>query len=191
MTSGYGTSASRLPRWRTAEDRQNRPRHDRLEGKHHERAEKQRRCEQRHDAAPDPRQPGCRKDCSVRAPWFRPCCRGGAHRPHTTVGLSGGGLIWAGRWKWHRSRRPPFLALSDSRTLQGSLVPALAGRSPTYIARQLFDLQVGVRQGAMSGFMRPVLADLSPVDMLNIAAYVATLTPPPLPPVSPMQTASR
>jgi cytochrome c553 len=73
----------------------------------------------------------------------------------------------------------------------GSLVPALAGRSPTYIARQLFDFQVGVRQGAMSGFMRPVLADLSPVDMLNISAYIATLVPPPVPAASVTQTASR
>ena len=43
----------------------------------------------------------------------------------------------------------------------------------------------------MSGFMRPVLADLGPVDMLNIAAYVATLVPPPLPSPSSLQTASR
>ena len=77
------------------------------------------------------------------------------------------------------------------RVKMGSLVPSLAGRSPTYIARQLFDLQSGVRQGAMSGFMRPVLADLGPVDMLNIAVYVATLVPPPVPAASTMQTASR
>ena len=77
------------------------------------------------------------------------------------------------------------------RVKEGFLVPSLAGRSPTYIARQLFDLQAGVRRGAMSGFMRPVLADLGPVDMLNIAAYVATLVPPPVPSTSTMQTASR
>jgi cytochrome c553 len=77
------------------------------------------------------------------------------------------------------------------RVKEGSLAPSLAGRSPTDIARQLFDLQAGVRRGAMSGFMRPVLADLSPVDILSIAAYVATLVPPPLPSPSTMQTASR
>ena len=72
---------------------------------------------------------------------------------------------------------------------EGFLVPALAGRSPSYIVRQLFDLQIGVRRGMMSGFMVPVLADLSAVDMLNIGAYVASLAPP-VPQARPFQLTS-
>ena len=72
----------------------------------------------------------------------------------------------------------------------GPLAPPLAGRSPSYIVRQLFDLKVGTRQGVMSRFMRPVITDLSPLDMLNIAAYVSSLTPPPRDAIS-MQSASR
>jgi cytochrome c553 len=72
----------------------------------------------------------------------------------------------------------------------GPLAPPLAGRSPSYIVRQLFDLKAGTRRGVMSRFMRPVLADLSTLDMLNIAAYVSSLAPPPRESIS-MQSASR
>jgi cytochrome c553 len=72
----------------------------------------------------------------------------------------------------------------------GPLAPPLAGRSPSYIVRQLFDLKIGTRRGALSPFMRPVLADLTTHDMLNIAAYVASLTPPAPEPIN-TQTASR
>jgi cytochrome c553 len=72
----------------------------------------------------------------------------------------------------------------------GLLAPPLAGRSPTYLVRQLYELKIGTRRGVMSRFMRPVVADLSTLDMLYIAAYVGSLTPPPQEPVS-MQSASR
>ena len=72
----------------------------------------------------------------------------------------------------------------------GPLAPPLAGRSPSYIVRQLFDLKVGTRRGVMSRFMRPVVADLSTLDMLNIAAYVSSLAPPPRESIT-MQSASR
>jgi len=77
-------------------------------------------------------------------------------------------------------------------TSQGPLAPPLAGRSPSYVVRQLFDLRSGVRRGTMSGFMVPVLADLSAADMLSISAYVASLAPP-APPLrlTSVQTASR
>ncbi len=72
----------------------------------------------------------------------------------------------------------------------GRLAPPLAGRSPTYLVRQLYELKIGTRRGVMSRFMRPVVADLSTLDMLNIAAYVGSLAPPPRESVS-MQSASR
>jgi cytochrome c553 len=58
------------------------------------------------------------------------------------------------------------------------------------MVRQLFELKIGSRRGVMSRFMRPVVADLTTLDMLNIAAYVASLPPPPRESTS-MQSASR
>ena len=56
-------------------------------------------------------------------------------------------------------------------------VPPLAGRSPSYTARQLFDFQSGARQGAWSGLMEGVVANLTLDDLVAIAAYTASRTP--------------
>lgn len=54
------------------------------------------------------------------------------------------------------------------------IVPAIAGRSATYIFRQLYDVQQGTR---ISPTMNTVVAKLSVEDMVNITAYVASLKP--------------
>lgn len=56
-------------------------------------------------------------------------------------------------------------------------VPALAGRSPSYIVRQMFDIKAGTRNGATAQLMKPVVANLDHRDMLAIAAYLASLSP--------------
>jgi cytochrome c553 len=56
-------------------------------------------------------------------------------------------------------------------------VPALAGRSPSYIVRQLYDMQHGTRAGPWSELMKPVVAGLSAEDLVAIAAYTASLVP--------------
>jgi cytochrome c553 len=56
-------------------------------------------------------------------------------------------------------------------------VPTLAGRSPSYIARQLYDMQHGNRNGAWTPLMAPVLANLRPDDLLTAAAYLTSLPP--------------
>lgn len=56
-------------------------------------------------------------------------------------------------------------------------VPALAGRSPSYMARQLYDLQQGNRDGAWSGLMDRAVRGLSVEDIVNIVAYTASLDP--------------
>ena len=53
-------------------------------------------------------------------------------------------------------------------------VPGIAGRSPSYMVRQLYDMQQGVRKGVWSDLMKPVVANLSNADMLAIAAYTAS-----------------
>jgi len=56
-------------------------------------------------------------------------------------------------------------------------VPGLAGRSPSYQVRQLYDMQAGTRRGEWTDLMKAVVARLTPEDMLAIAAYTSSRTP--------------
>ncbi|HEY1875909.1 MAG TPA: c-type cytochrome [Rhizomicrobium sp.] len=60
-------------------------------------------------------------------------------------------------------------------TGSGSIAPGIAGRSPSYLARQLYDFQQGTRHGTLSAPMRQVAAGLSGTDMVNLTAYLASL----------------
>jgi len=66
---------------------------------------------------------------------------------------------------------PDLMGLTDA--------PGIAGRSPSYLARQLFDFQQGTRKGAFAALMQPTVANLTSRDFIAIAAYVASLAPPP------------
>lgn len=56
-------------------------------------------------------------------------------------------------------------------------VPALAGRSPSYLMRQMYDMQQGFRKGTWTELMKPVVVNLTADDMMNIVAYTASLAP--------------
>jgi len=56
-------------------------------------------------------------------------------------------------------------------------VPRIAGLSPVYIARQLYNFQSGQSAGPMSGLMKKVVVNLTDDDILVISAYVASQTP--------------
>jgi cytochrome c553 len=56
-------------------------------------------------------------------------------------------------------------------------IPGIAGRSPSYLIRQLYDFRAGVRAGAASALMKPVVEKLSMDDMISLAAYAASLNP--------------
>ncbi len=53
-------------------------------------------------------------------------------------------------------------------------VPGLAGRSPSYLARQMYDMKADARKGEWSALMKPVVAKLTDEDFVNISAYVAS-----------------
>jgi cytochrome c553 len=53
-------------------------------------------------------------------------------------------------------------------------VPGIAGRSPSYVVRQLFDMQKGSRSGLWSDLMKPVVAKLNTEDLLAVGAYLAS-----------------
>lgn len=56
-------------------------------------------------------------------------------------------------------------------------VPGIAGRSPSYIMRQLYDLRRGARAGPWSPLMAQVVANLSEEDRVAIVAYLTSRTP--------------
>jgi cytochrome c553 len=56
-------------------------------------------------------------------------------------------------------------------------VPGIAGRSPSYLVRQLYDFQQHARVGSMGALMAPVVEKLSHDDMIALAAYVTSLKP--------------
>jgi cytochrome c553 len=79
-------------------------------------------------------------------------------------------------------------ALAKSRALDCSVchgtdlqgvgpVPGIAGRSPSYLARQMFDMQAGARHGEWADLMKPIVAKLTEEDLVNIVAYVSSRMP--------------
>jgi cytochrome c553 len=62
--------------------------------------------------------------------------------------------------------------------LKGSAIgPPLAGLSPTYMVRQLYDIQSGARGGPAVKVMQAVVAKLAVEDMVSIAAFLASREP--------------
>ena len=55
--------------------------------------------------------------------------------------------------------------------------PAIAGRPPTYIVRQLNDMKSGARSGETMALMKGVVEKLTLEDMIAIAAYVGSRDP--------------
>jgi cytochrome c553 len=53
-------------------------------------------------------------------------------------------------------------------------VPGLAGFSPSYLVRQMYDMQQGTRKGIWSQLMKPVVGKLTDEDLINIGAYLAS-----------------
>lgn len=56
-------------------------------------------------------------------------------------------------------------------------IPGIAGRSPSYIVRQLYDFKYGARAGISSALMKPTVERLTVDDMIALAAYVSSLAP--------------
>jgi len=59
---------------------------------------------------------------------------------------------------------------------QGSM-PGIAGRSPSYMMRQLWDMKQGTRRGPQAALMMPVIEELTVADMTDIVAYLASMMP--------------
>ena len=57
-------------------------------------------------------------------------------------------------------------------------VPGIAGRSPSYLVRELYDMQQGTRIGEWTSLMKPAVTDLTPDDFVALGAYLASRTVP-------------
>jgi len=57
------------------------------------------------------------------------------------------------------------------------IAPPIAGRQPSYVARQLYDMKVGTRAGAMAATMQLAVQHLTEEDIINIVAFVASRDP--------------
>jgi cytochrome c553 len=53
-------------------------------------------------------------------------------------------------------------------------VPALAGRSPSYTMRQLFDMKTGARRGPWAELMKSIVTSMSVPDMAAVSAFAAS-----------------
>jgi cytochrome c553 len=86
------------------------------------------------------------------------------------------GSIKAGRAMVRSRGGPLACANCHGASLNGrGPVPGIAGRSPSYIVRQLYDIQTGARNGAGVTPMKAVVKNFSVSDMISIAAYLVTL----------------
>jgi len=76
-----------------------------------------------------------------------------------------------------RDNRIPPCGACHGTDLRGAAAPPLAGRSPTYLARQLWDIKQEARKGEALVSMQVVTARMSPGDIVSLTAYVASLGP--------------
>jgi cytochrome c553 len=89
---------------------------------------------------------------------------GAITRGQVLVGNGGGKTVPCGA-----CHGPSLMGIGDT--------PALAGRSPIYLARQLMDFQRGVRNGGSAPLMAGAVEKLTESDIIDIVAYIASLQP--------------
>ena len=74
--------------------------------------------------------------------------------------------------------KTPQCATCHGKDLKGMRgIPSIAGRSPSYVVRQLYDIKSGARAGVTTVLMKDTVANLNVEDMADIAAYLASLAP--------------
>jgi len=69
-------------------------------------------------------------------------------------------------------------SICHGQTLRGiGELPAIAGRPPTYLVRQLYDMKTGARSGSSMALMKAAVDQLAIEDMIAIAAYLGSREP--------------
>jgi cytochrome c553 len=60
---------------------------------------------------------------------------------------------------------------------RGRIQVPSADHYAAYVFRQLYAFKSGTRDGAYAALMKPIVANLSRRDMIDLAAYISSLTP--------------
>jgi cytochrome c553 len=56
-------------------------------------------------------------------------------------------------------------------------IPGIAGKSPTWLARQMYDIQAGTRKGPGSALMKAAVEKLRNEDYVALVAYISSMEP--------------
>jgi cytochrome c553 len=78
-----------------------------------------------------------------------------------------------------RGKTTPCITCHGPDLMGAADIPPIAGRSPSYVVRQMWDMQQGMRNSEASKLMKLVLDNLTKEDLIHIAAYVSSRVPPP------------
>jgi len=103
---------------------------------------------------------------NIRSGWVAYVPVGSLARGKNLVTTGGGGKT-IGCVTCHG---PDLMGLAD--------VPGIAGRSPSYMMRQLLDIKRGTRNGLWAEMMKPIVANLSVDDLTAIVGHLASIKPP-------------
>lgn len=76
-----------------------------------------------------------------------------------------------------RGKTTPCITCHGQDLMGVADIPPIAGRSPSYMVRQMWDIQQGTRNSEAAQLMKLVMTNLTPEDMVAIAAYVASRPP--------------
>lgn len=89
-----------------------------------------------------------------------------------------GSIVAGRRIAQGKATDPTTCATCHGPSLRGlALAPPIAGRSPSYLFRQLIGFKTGARGGAVSAPMQKAVSGLSVDDMIAVAAYAGSLRP--------------
>jgi cytochrome c553 len=56
-------------------------------------------------------------------------------------------------------------------------IPGIAGKSPTWLARQMYDIQAGTRRGPGAALMKAAVEKLRNEDYVALVAYISSMEP--------------
>jgi cytochrome c553 len=101
---------------------------------------------------------------NIRSGWVAYVPVGSLARGKNLVTTGGGKTIGCAT-----CHGPDLMGLAD--------VPGIAGRSPSYMMRQLWDIKQGTRNGLYAVMMQPVVANLTVDDLTAVVAYLASIKP--------------
>jgi cytochrome c553 len=76
-----------------------------------------------------------------------------------------------------RGKTTPCITCHGEDLMGVAEIPPIAGRSPSYMVRQMWDMKQGTRSSDAAQLMKIVMANLTPEDMIAIAGYVSAQAP--------------